>query len=89
MRLHYEANQYCETPVFSFQIERLDGVYVLGCSNADNNPYAAPLGPLERGEGCIDFRIDHLDLQKLKHIAIILSKMQGSLNWIWKSWVLK
>ena len=61
IRLHYQTDETLKNPVFSFQIERLDGIYVMGTSNADNNIDHRRLGPL-RGSGVIEYQIEGLSL---------------------------
>jgi lipopolysaccharide transport system ATP-binding protein len=61
IRLHTIFLERVESPVFSFQIHRLDAVYVTGTSTADNNVDHFPLGPGE-GPATVSFRFEPLHL---------------------------
>jgi energy-coupling factor transporter ATP-binding protein EcfA2 len=61
LRIHYETAEVLTNAVFSFQIERIDGVYVMGTSNADNNIDCCQLGELS-GSGIVEYEMDAMSL---------------------------
>jgi ABC-type polysaccharide/polyol phosphate transport system ATPase subunit len=63
LRLEYESRERLKNPVFSFQVNRLDGIYVMGTSNAGNNIDEFRLGPIS-GSGSVEYEIESLSLHR-------------------------
>jgi ABC-type polysaccharide/polyol phosphate transport system ATPase subunit len=59
IRLHYEAEQDYDRPVFAVDIHRYDGIFIASINNHDTHPRALPI---KRGAGTLELHIPRLEL---------------------------
>ncbi len=59
IRLHYEADDDYDSPVFAVDIHRFDGIFLATFNNSDTHPHDLPI---KRGAGVIDLHIPRLEL---------------------------